>query len=667
MVKSRQTGSARRGWKWIILPLSALAIWLALPSSDRSQVNIVDDAIPSGYVYVLTTGNELLRFSTAQAGRTPLSSVQINGEKILAIDFRPATGQLYGLGLSGHLFSIDKNTGTLTTIGSATVSGLPEFTGFGFDFNPVTDRARVALFDRRNLQLNPDTGAISADGTLAFASGDPNAGVTPIIFGLANSHNFAGASATTTYALQWTDAFFPTKLVTLGSLSGSPVSPNSGQLFTIGSTETATADFAGFDISDSGEAFATMLHPDGLNGTILYKIDLFTGAATAIGFVDSANRQARDIAIEPRQHLQFSAALYSVNENGSAATVTVKRNGGSSGALAVDYASSDGTATAGQDYVTSGGSLNFADGETSRTFVVPLIDDSSPEGAERVNLTLSNAINGAVIGPQSSAAIAIMDESNEVGTNPIDNAEFFVRQHYGDFLSRQPDSSGLTFWTNHITQCFNDASCVNQRRVGTSAAFFIENEFQQGGFFIYRLYRAVLNRRPSFVEFTADRVKVVGGANLENSRQAFALEFVQRQDFLAQYPSGQDASTFVDALIATASQASGITDLSNRRDGLIAQYNQGANESDRRARVVRALIDDAAFSLSQYNSAFVLMQYFGFLQRGPDQAGYDFWLDHLNNRNPNNYRAMVCAFITSAEYQRRFGQLVTRSDHDCSP
>ena len=60
------------------------------------------------------------------------------------------------------------------------------------------------------------------------------------------------------------------------------------------------------------------------------------------------------------------------------------------------------------------------------------------------------------------------------------------------------------------------------------------------------------------------------------------------------------------------------------------------------------------------------MQYFGYLRRDVDQGGYDFWLDVVNNREPNNYRAMVCAFITSAEYQLRFGPEVTRTNQDCS-
>ena len=69
--------------------------------------------------------------------------------------------------------------------------------------------------------------------------------------------------------------------------------------------------------------------------------------------------------------------------------------------------------------------------------------------------------------------------------------------------------------------------------------------------------------------------------------------------------------------------------------------------------------------VSQYNPAFVLMQYFGYLRRVVDHDGYDFWLDVVNNREPNNYRGMVCAFLTSTEYQHRFGSTTTRTNADC--
>jgi hypothetical protein len=634
---------------------------------DESQSAPIIFAVVAGYDG-FTIQSLLESFNSEAPGQT-LSRSAITGlqtnENITSIDFRPLNGTLYGIGSSNRLYTIDAATAVATPVGNAAFS--PGINGTAsISFNPVTDRIRLTSTSGQNVQLNPDTGqGISVDTNLAFVGGPPpNADPTPIVRGIANANKFTGATSTTTYAVNFRgDQASTSTLMTLGSDGGSPQSPNSGQLFTVKQLSGFVFAFRGFDIADSGRGFVVIDETESGFGFLL---KLFPdGGSESDRVEDSAS--IVDLAVVATQRVQFSADLYSVNENAGAATITVKRNGGSTGALSVNYATSDGTATAGQDYTATSGTLNFADSETSKTISVPLLEDSLLEGVESVNLTLSSASNDAVVGPQTTTTIAIMNESTEAGTNPIDNAEFFVRQHYADFLNRPPDQGGLTFWTNHITQCFNDAACTNERRVGTSAAYFIENEFQQTGFFIHRFYEATLGRRSSFAEFTADRGKVVGGANLEAGKQAFANEFVQRQDFLQQYPAGQDASTFVDALIATAKQVSGIPDLSTRRDGLIAQYNQGASQADSRARVVWSLIDDSAFSAALYNSGFVLMQYFGYLHRGPDQAGYDFWLDHVNNRNPNNYRSMVCAFITSTEYQHRFGQLVTRSDHDCGP
>jgi hypothetical protein len=102
-------------------------------------------------------------------------------------------------------------------------------------------------------------------------------------------------------------------------------------------------------------------------------------------------------------------------------------------------------------------------------------------------------------------------------------------------------------------------------------------------------------------------------------------------------------------------------DLSSQHANLINDFNVGG-----RAQVMRSIVDNAAFAAAEYNAAFVLMQYFGYLQRNPDDGGYLFWLGILNDRVPNNYRAMVCAFITSTEYQQRFGSVITRSNNDCA-
>lgn len=647
---------------------------------SRARIVILDDespAAPNLVALVLHSASfsstqSLETFNSEVPGQV-LSSVPISGlqpnELLSGIDFRPLNGKLYGIGRS-RLYTIDTSTGVATAIGNGPfLPAINQFTT-GFSFDPVTDRIRlttrqITAVQGVNLQLNPDTGKVVAfDTPLSFASSPPpNADPAPAVVSLANTNKFAGAASTTTYAINFRgDAGSSIALETLGSIDGNPVSPSTGQLFNVRLLEPAGYLFGGFDIADNGRGFA-IISPLDSPGPLLLKLFPDGGSESDLVGIDDL---IMDIASVPTQRLQFSSGLYSVNENAGVATITVKRNGGSSGPLIVNYATSDGTAQAGSDYSATTGALSFGDGETSKTFTVPLLDDAAIEGVESVNLTLSNPGSGAVIGPRSAATIAIMDEPTEAGTTPIDNADFFVRQHYADFLSRTPDSGGLVFWTNHITECFNDAACINDRRVGTSAAFFTANEFQQTGFFIYRFYQAALGRRPMFAEFTADRGQVVGGANLENGKQTFATEFVQRGAFLQQYLLTMDGPTFVDAVINTASVASGV-DLSSRRAALLVEYNDGANQTDSRVRVMRMLVDDSAFSAALYNPAFVLMQYFGYLRRPPDQNGYNFWLDHLNNRNPNNYRAMVCAFITSHEYQRRFSTIITRSNQDCAP
>ncbi|HEV7858209.1 MAG TPA: matrixin family metalloprotease [Pyrinomonadaceae bacterium] len=256
-------------------------------------------------------------------------------------------------------------------------------------------------------------------------------------------------------------------------------------------------------------------------------------------------------------------------------------------------------------------------------------------------------------------------DNGTTSTNPIDDAQAFVRQQYLDFLSREPDPGGFAFWTNEITRCGNDVSCIHRRRVEVSAAFFIENEFQNTGSFIYRLYKGPLGRQPSFAEFSTDRPLVVGGASLEQSKVAFADAFVQRTEFTQKFQANTTADSFVDALIATIKTSSGV-DLAGQRQTLINTYNSGSSMNNSRSLTVRAAIEDANFKQAEYNPSFVLMQYFGYLHRDPERGGYLFWLNVLNTQQPGNFKGMVCAFVTSAEYQLRFGPVITRSDRDCS-
>src|SRR5260370_12058688 len=89
---------------------------------------------------------------------------------------------------------------------------------------------------------------------------------------------------------------------------------------------------------------------------------------------------------------------------------------------------------------------------------------------------------------------------------------------------------------DQITQCGSDAGCIRDRRLGVSGAFFVEQEFQDTGYYVYRFYKASFGRQPNYNEFSADSSKVIGGSNLEASKQAFADEWVQRASFIAAYP-----------------------------------------------------------------------------------------------------------------------------------
>ena len=533
--------------------------------------------------------------------------------------------------------------------------------------------------------------------------------------------------------------------------------------------------------------------------------------------------------------IEFATPSFSTDEAGQHVDFTVIRTGNTSGTATVNYNTFDesqpGHASQKSDYEIALGTLTFAAGETSKTFRIHIVDDLFVEGDEVIDLFLSNPTGtGVGLGSPNTAELAILD--NDVAapsTNPIDTSSFFVRQHYLDFLNREPDAAGLAFWTNEIESCGGDATCRAAKRVSVSGAFFQSIEFQQTGLVAYLTHRAAFGANASgspaavlYGNFQRDTQALQRGfvfgapgadAVIEANKVAYFNEFVTRPEFVSKYPSTLTNEQFVDNLLASAglspsqvrlflvsltnaqenpptvpttttgaarpasfgtarfqfnadqtamSFTATITNIdvtgsqtADTNDNLVAAHihagatvapgvNGGVvwgffgapfndnNPNDQvffpnsgvggtfsgkwdapegngttlaaqldnlrngrayinfhtrqfgggeirgnfpaadtfrnqlvaglngatltRATVLRAVAETEEIRTRELNAAFVTMEYFGYLRRDPDTAGFNFWLNKLNAFNGNFIDAeLVKAFISSSEYRQRFG------------
>jgi hypothetical protein len=276
------------------------------------------------------------------------------------------------------------------------------------------------------------------------------------------------------------------------------------------------------------------------------------------------------------------------------------------------------------------------------------------------------------------------------GSNPpqfitINDNDFFVQQQYIDFLTRMPDTAGFNFWLGQINSCNGNQSCIDVTRINDSGAFFLSIEFQDTGYLVERMYKTAFGDATgnsglggnhnitapivTYAQFLPD-VKQIGNgvivnqgnwqAQLEANKVSFSQAFVQRAQFTSAYGNSMTPSAFVDALFLKI----GVTPTSAERNQAIGEFQGAADISNatNRAKAFRDVAENGTLATAEKNRAFVLMQYFGYLRRDPnngngdtDYTGYDFWLGKLNGANGNFISAeMVKAFITSPEYLARF-------------
>lgn len=252
-------------------------------------------------LFGLTKGNVLVGFDAASPDQATTIKVTGVDGNLIGIDTRPADGMLYGVTDTNKIYTIDTNTGAATL--KSTISPIPFNAGqlSGVDFNPIPNLLRLVGSNDQNLRLNVDNGQVSdgdtiqagiqPDGTLFYGKGDPNEGKDPNITAAAYTNSFfpsPRAGRTTLYNI---DSNLDI-LVTQGSANfqagdpNTPISPNKGQLLTVGSLGVDISPTAGFDIVSPGNGInVTYL----ASGSTLYSVDLTTGAATSLGTVGNGS------------------------------------------------------------------------------------------------------------------------------------------------------------------------------------------------------------------------------------------------------------------------------------------------------------------------------------------------------------------------------------------
>ena len=537
------------------------------------------------------------------------------------------------------------------------------------------------------------TGGATSNATISAGRATTNATAN----GLTGSYTVsAAANGATSTSFSLTN----TKAATTTALTSSLNPSDLNQNVTFTAKVTSIAPLTGsVQFTDNGSNLGSPVTVDSSGVAKLTISSLTAGnhtiAANYSGdanFQSSSNTLTQQVLFRPL--VKFQQPTYSVNENGNFITITVIRGGDTNPAVTVDYATPDdsaaltfvpcstanGVASPRCDFTTAAGTLRFGPGETSKTFNILISQDLWVEGNETLPLTLSNLTGGAAFqqpGDANAVLTIVDDDLTPPTTNAIDNSDTFVRQHYHDFLNREADAPGLAFWTNQIESCGADQQCRAVRRNNVSAAFFLSIEFQNTGYFVERMYKAGFGdiAPPTvpvpirFTTFQRDTQDVQSGivvgvgnwqAQLDANKKAYALAFVQRPAFLSRYPSVTSAAGFVDSLNANA----GMVLSDSERSALITELSPNPSDPALRADVLQKVAENAVLQQREFNRAFVLMQYFGYLRRNPDAApepglnfnGYNFWLGKLNQFNGDYIGAeMIKGFITSGEYRGRFG------------
>jgi len=358
----------------------------------------------------LATDNTLVSVPTADPASATVSTITFpvtsTDTDLVGLDYRPRGGGLYAVATGGTFYVLTPGT-TAGTFAATQIDPTPlipeyDFDSIGFDFNPAPDAIRLVTSDGDDYRFSPNNGnLLGTDTDLAYAPGDPNAGDTPQVTGAAytNSKDGTGAMGTTLYDIDSNND----RLVTQGSPNATPVSPNTGQLFTVGSLDVDTTGNVGFDIAPaSGEAYAAFELAGSTGSSSLYDVNPSTGGADEVGEI-GGGKVLEGLSVVPASVVSFASSSISVDERAGTAEIVVVRTGGLNREVTVDYTVSGGGAT------EAGGTLTFPVNSARQTFEVPVTVDQSDTSGRVIDLTLQEAGPNAIVGEIGESALNVID------------------------------------------------------------------------------------------------------------------------------------------------------------------------------------------------------------------------------------------------------------------
>ncbi len=253
----------------------------------------------------LTANNELVTFTSDKSNQTtnvvPIMGLEA-GETVVGIDFRPSDtglngindiGKLYAVTSASRLYVVNPTTGAASS--PVTLSIPISGTAFGVGFNPAADRLRIHSNTNQNYRINVETGLNIVDGALSYTTGDVNAGKDPDLTASGYTNNDANpATGTELYAIDAAQDV----LIEFGPVSATS-GPNSGKLITVGALGVDAGLLSGFDISNTTGVAYAVLGTSASDKSVLFSIDLDTGAATRLGLLAQTKGAMIGVVVKP--------------------------------------------------------------------------------------------------------------------------------------------------------------------------------------------------------------------------------------------------------------------------------------------------------------------------------------------------------------------------------